>query len=57
MEAKEALEIYRDRDAVEKVFRMEKSYLGYDVFRVHTEAKLERVYSLTNNQKKVDKDC
>lgn len=39
--AKEALDIYRDRDAVEKIFRMEKSYLGYDVFRVHTEAKLE----------------
>ena len=41
MSAKEALDIYRDRDAVEKIFRMEKSYLGYDVFRVHTEAKLE----------------
>ena len=41
MSAKEALDIYRDRDAVEKVFRMEKSYLGFDVFRVHTEGKLE----------------
>ena len=41
MEAKEALEIYRDRDAVEQVFRMEKSSLGYDVFIVHSKAKLE----------------
>lgn len=41
MEAKRALELYRDRDAVEKIFRMEKSYLGCDVFRVHTDEKLE----------------
>ena len=41
MGAEEALSIYRDRDAVEKVFRMEKSYLGFDVFRVHSEEKLE----------------
>ena len=30
-----------DRDAVEKTFRMEKSYLGFDVFRVHDTEKLE----------------
>lgn len=41
MEAKRAIELYRDRDAVEKIFRMEKSYLGCDVFRVHTDEKLE----------------
>lgn len=41
MNAEEALNIYRDRDAIEKVFRMEKSYLGCDVFRVHTTDKLE----------------
>lgn len=41
MDAAEALRTYRDRDAVEKVFRMEKSYLGNDVFRVHSNEKLE----------------
>lgn len=41
MSATEALDTYRDRDAVEKIFRMEKSYLGFDVFRVHSTAKLE----------------
>lgn len=41
MTAKKALEIYRDRDAVEKVFRMEKAYLGNDVFRVHSDEHLE----------------
>ena len=41
MGANEALETYRDRDAVEKIFRMEKSYLGNDVFRVHTGEHLE----------------
>lgn len=41
MEASEALGLYRERDAVEKIFRMEKSYLGNDVFRVHTNEKLE----------------
>ncbi len=41
MSAKEALSIYRDRDAIEKIFRMEKSYLGCDVFRVHSNEKLE----------------
>ena len=41
MSALEALSIYRNRDAVEKVFRMEKSYLGFDAFRVHSTEKLE----------------
>lgn len=41
MDATEALERYRDRDAVEKIFRMEKSYLGNDVFRVHSDESLE----------------
>lgn len=41
MDAAEALSIYRDRDVVEKTFRMEKSYLGFDVFRVHDTEKLE----------------
>lgn len=38
---KDWMEIYRNRDAVEKVFRMEKTYLGNDVFRVHTDEHLE----------------
>lgn len=41
MDAAEALSIYRDRDTVEKTFRMEKSYLGFDVFRVRDTEKLE----------------
>ena len=41
MTAKEALDVYRNRDAVEKVFRMDKSFLGNDVFRVHSQQKLE----------------
>lgn len=41
MDASKALEIYRNRDAVEKVFRMEKTYLGNDVFRVHSDEHLE----------------
>ena len=41
MTATTTLEKYRDRDAVEKVFKIEKSYLGYDVFRVHSDEALE----------------
>ncbi len=41
MSAKEALSIYRDRDAIEKIFRIKKSYLGCDVFRVHSNERLE----------------
>ena len=32
---------YSNRDAVEKIFRMDKSHLGNDVFRVHGDEKLE----------------
>lgn len=39
MDASEALSRYRDRDAIEKLFRTIKSLLGMDTFRVHgTEA-------------------
>lgn len=41
MSAIEALDTYRDRDCVEKMFRMDKSYLGNDRFRVHDMTKLE----------------
>ena len=41
MSASEALNAYRNRDAIEKIFRMEKSYLGNDVFRVHSNVRLE----------------
>ena len=41
MSAEEALDTYRNRDVVEKIFRMDKSYLGNDVFRVHDNEKLE----------------
>lgn len=41
MSAEDALKIYRDRDAVEKIFRMDKTYLGSDVFRVHTNERVK----------------
>lgn len=41
LSATEALDRYRNRDAVEKIFRMDKSYLGNDVFRVHNDTRLE----------------
>jgi transposase len=41
MSAQEALEIYRNRDSVEKIFRMLKSGLEYDTFRVHSQSSLE----------------
>ena len=41
MSAEEALDTYRNRDAMKKIFRMDKSYLGSDVFRVHGNEKLE----------------
>lgn len=47
MNAEEALEIYKDKDAVEKVFRREKSYLGNDVFLVHTDENLESKVFIT----------
>ena len=41
MTAGEALEIYRKRDSVEKIFRMLKTGLEYDTFRVHSQLSLE----------------
>ncbi len=41
MTASEALDIYRKRDSVEKVFRMLKTGLEYDTFRVHSQNSLE----------------
>ena len=41
MTASEALDIYRKRDSVEKIFRMLKSGLEYDIFRVHSQESLE----------------
>ena len=41
MSASEALDIYRKRDNVEKIFRMLKTGLEYDTFRVHSQDSLE----------------
>ena len=41
MAASEALDIYRKRDSVEKIFRMLKTGLEYDTFRVHSQDSLE----------------
>lgn len=41
MTSSEALDIYRKRDSVEKVFRMLKTGLEYDTFRVHSQNSLE----------------
>ena len=41
MTASEALSKYRDRDAIEKLFRTIKSLLGMDTFRVHETASME----------------
>ena len=41
MSAKEALELYKSRDASEKLFRADKSYLGNKTLRVHTEEAAE----------------
>ncbi len=41
MTASEALDIYRKRDSVEKIFRMLKTSLEYDTFRVHSQNSLE----------------
>ena len=35
MTAKEAIDIYRNRDVVEKLFKMIKTELGYNTFRVY----------------------
>lgn len=41
MSAKEALDIYRNRDSIEKVFRSLKSWLGFGTYRVHGQTALE----------------
>jgi transposase len=41
MTALEAIDIYRKRDSVEKIFRMLKTSLEYDTFRVHSQSSLE----------------
>ena len=41
MSAKEALDIYSKRDAIEKVFRVAKDQIGLDVLRVHSTASFE----------------
>lgn len=41
MDAAEALEIYRNRDSVEKLFRALKTELGYGTYRVHSQTSLE----------------
>ena len=41
MSAQEALDIYRNRDSAEKIFRMLKSGLEYDTFRIHSQSSLE----------------
>ena len=41
MSAYEALDTYRNRDSIEKLFRAEKSYMGFDCFRVHDDARLK----------------
>lgn len=47
MTAAEALETYRDRDSVEKLFRSLKSELDYNRFRVHDETSLENKTFIT----------
>jgi len=41
MTASEALDIYRKRDSVKKIFRMLKTGLEYNTFRVHSQDSLE----------------
>lgn len=42
MTSSDALDIYRKRDSVEKIFRMLKTGLEYDTFRIHSQNSLER---------------
>ncbi len=37
MTAKEAIDLYKSRDASEKLFRGDKSYLGNSCLRVHSD--------------------
>jgi len=41
MSASDALQIYRDRDSTEKIFRALKTGLEYDTYRVHSQQSLE----------------
>ncbi|MBR2066907.1 MAG: transposase, partial [Solobacterium sp.] len=41
MSAEEAIDKYRNRDSIEKLFRTEKSYMGFDCFRVHDEERMK----------------
>lgn len=41
MDAAEALEIYRNRDSIEKQFRALKTEMGYKTYRVHSQTSLE----------------
>lgn len=41
MNAAEALEIYRNRDSIEKQFRALKTEMGYKTYRVHSQTSLE----------------
>ena len=41
MSAADALQIYRDRDSTEKIFRALKTGLEYDTYRVHSQQSLE----------------
>ena len=41
MSAEEAIDKYRNRDSIEKLFRAEKSYMGFDCFRVHDEERMK----------------
>ena len=41
MTSSDALDIYRKRDSVEKIFRMLKTGLEYDTFRIHSQNSLE----------------
>lgn len=41
MRAREALEIYRNRDSIEKMFLSIKTHMGYSTFRVHSQTSME----------------
>ena len=41
MTASEAISLYKSRDVSEKIFRMDKSYLGNRTYRVQTEASIK----------------
>ncbi len=41
MSTEEAIDKYRNRDSIEKLFRAEKSHMGFDCFRVHDEERMK----------------